>query len=105
MPLGLQLSGRPGEAFNYSSAVSQLVALVLERATGERYADFVSRAIWQPLGAHDAFVSLDRPNGHARASASFLAQPEDWLRLGRLDHGRGPLRRPARAAEPPGSDR
>jgi CubicO group peptidase (beta-lactamase class C family) len=90
VPLGLQLAGRPGEAFNYSSAVSQLVALVLERATGERYADFVSRMLWQPLGAHDAFVSLDRPNGHARASASFLAQPEDWVRLGRLvmDEGR-----------------
>ena len=90
VPLGLQREGRPGETFNYSSAVSQLVALVLERATGERYADFVSRRIWQPLGAHDAFVTLDRPNGHARASASFLAQPEDWLRLGRLvmDEGR-----------------
>jgi hypothetical protein len=90
VPLGLQLMGRPGETFNYSSAVSQLVALVLERATGQRYAEFVSEVIWQSLGAHDAFVSLDRPNGHARASASFLARPEDWLRLGRLimDEGR-----------------
>ncbi len=90
VPLSLPLSGRPGDLFNYSSAVSQLVALVLERATGQRYADFVSEAVWQPLGAQDAFVSLDRPNGHARASASFLAQPEDWLRLGRLimDEGR-----------------
>jgi CubicO group peptidase (beta-lactamase class C family) len=90
VPLKLELKHRPGLDFDYSSAVSQLVALVLERATGRRYADFVAEALWQPLGADDAFVTLDRPGGHPRASASWLARPEDWVRLGRLvlDEGR-----------------
>ncbi len=90
VPLGLALKHRPGLDFDYNSAVSQLVALVLERATGRRYAEFVAEVLWQPLGADDAFVTLDRPGGHPRASASWLARPEDWVRLGRLvlDEGR-----------------
>lgn len=90
VPLQLPLADTPGQVFNYQSPISQLLGLVLERATGERYAAYLSRRLWQPLGAADAFVALDRPGGLARTASALMARPEDWLRLGLLfaDGGR-----------------
>jgi CubicO group peptidase (beta-lactamase class C family) len=90
VPLQLALADTPGQVFNYQSPISQLLGLVLERATGERYAKYLSRRLWQPLGAADAFVALDRPGGLARTASALMARPEDWLRLGLLfaDAGR-----------------
>jgi CubicO group peptidase (beta-lactamase class C family) len=88
--LSLKLADPPGEVFNYGSAVSQLVGVIVERATGRRYADYLSTRLWQPLGAADAWVSLDHPGGLAKTSGTLLARPEDWMRLGLLfiDDGR-----------------
>jgi CubicO group peptidase (beta-lactamase class C family) len=82
--LGLEYQEQPGTTFEYFSQVSELITLILERATGETYANYLSRELWAPLGAGDAYVSLDRPAGLARTFASLLAQPEDWVRVGTL---------------------
>lgn len=74
----------PGAAFNYNSANSQILLSLVERATGQRYADFVSDALWKPLGAADATLWLDRPNGTAKAFSYFQARPQDWLRVGMM---------------------
>lgn len=89
VPLQATLADAPGSRFNYASGISQLLGLILERATGERYADYLSRRLWQPLGADDAYVALDHPGGHARTSSGLFARPEDWLRVGLLfaQHG------------------
>lgn len=89
-PLASALADAPGSRFNYASGVSQLLGLIVERATGQRYADYLARRLWQPLGAADAWVVLDHPGGHARTSSGLFARPEDWVRLGRLwlDNGR-----------------
>lgn len=89
VPLAFRLADKPGAQFNYISGVSQLLALIVERATQRRYADYLSERLWKPLGAANAYVTLDRPGGFARASASLLATPEDWLRLGLLFADRG----------------
>ncbi len=88
--LALESVRPPGSWFYYANVNSQLLGVIFERATGRRYGDFVSDRLWQPLGADDAHVWLDRPNGLARTYASFLARPRDWLRLGLLikDSGR-----------------
>jgi CubicO group peptidase (beta-lactamase class C family) len=88
-PLNATLADTPGQTFNYASTVSQLLGLVLERATGQRYAQYLSKRLWQPLGAADAHVALDRPGGLARTSSALLAKPEDWLRVGLLFVDRG----------------
>ncbi|WAC71955.1 serine hydrolase [Roseateles sp. SL47] len=84
VPLAAPLVDAPGRRFNYASGISQLLGLIIERATGERYADYLSRRLWQPLGAADAFVALDHPGGLARTSSGLFATSEDWLRLGVL---------------------
>lgn len=84
VPLAAPLADAPGSRFNYASGISQLLGLIIERATGQRYADYLSKHLWQPLGAQDAYVTLDRPGGLARTSSALFARPEDWLRLGLL---------------------
>ena len=78
------LSGKPGATWADQSADPQLLAQVIERATGMRYAQFVSQAIWRPIGAGDAWLWLDRPGGTAHADCCMLARQGDWIRLAQL---------------------
>lgn len=78
----------PGERFNYSSADSTLLALVVQGATKRRLADIVRERIWEPLGAEaDASWNVDR-TGQEIGYAYFNAVLRDWARLGlMLAHG------------------
>ncbi len=80
--LAAPLSGRPGRDWNPQSGDTQLLATLIERATGERYSRYVSRRLWKPLGAGDAHVTLDRRGGTAHVACCFAAKPADWMRLG-----------------------
>lgn len=80
--LRFELTEPPGSEFNYNSANSQLLMLVLERAIGQSYADYVSKKLWRPLGAKPARLWHDRPGGMPKGYSFFQARPRDWLRLG-----------------------
>lgn len=82
--LGLRLETETGSNFNYANTSSQLLALVLESATGQEYADYLGQRLWQPLGADDAFVWYFEENGFPRTFASLLARSRDWLKVGLL---------------------
>ena len=82
--LAAPLAGKPGATWADQSADPQLAALVIERATGMRYAQFVSQALWRPLGAGDAWMWLDREGGTAHADCCMLARQGDWIRLAEL---------------------
>lgn len=79
----------PGARFDYNNVNTQVLSLMLERVTGERYARYLSQKLWQPLGAGDAAVWLDRPGGTARTYCCLMATARDWARLGLLLQGRG----------------
>ena len=67
-----------------SSSGAQRLALILERATRERYASYLSEALWRRIGAGDAWLEVDRPGGTARADCCLLARQGDWIRIGQL---------------------
>ena len=79
----------PGSVYAYSNANSQLAGLILQRATGKRYAEFLSTRIWQPIGASDATVWLDRPQGTPHTFCCLQATARDWARVGQLILDRG----------------
>jgi CubicO group peptidase (beta-lactamase class C family) len=87
--IGLVAEKPAGSDFQYSNANSQLLALVIERATGRPYAEYLSQRLWQPLGAGDAFLWLDRPGGMPRGFCCLFATARDWLRVGELLLNRG----------------
>jgi CubicO group peptidase (beta-lactamase class C family) len=74
----------PGQGYEYNNVNSQLLAFVLEAATGEPWGDYLSSRLWQPLGASDTFLWMDRPRGSAKAFCCFFATAPDWLRVGHL---------------------
>jgi CubicO group peptidase (beta-lactamase class C family) len=82
--LGEPLAGTPGVKRLEQPADPQLLALILERATHERYASYLSGALWRRIGAGDAWLELDRPGGTARADCCMLARQGDWIRIGQL---------------------
>ena len=70
--------------FSYVSANTDLLGLVVERATGQPLASLVSELLWKPMGARDdAYVTLDR-DGAARPTGGFGATARDLARLGQL---------------------
>lgn len=88
--LSYRLQDPPGSVFRYNGVNPTLLVMVLEAATGQRYAHYLSERLWRPVGNRDAAVWLDRPAGLARGATSLYAVPMDWLRLGvmLLDGGR-----------------
>jgi len=74
----------PGTDFAWDNDNSHALGLVIERATGQRYLDYVASRIWQPLGASDAEQLLDRPGGRAMAYCCVWSKPRDWVRVGQM---------------------
>ena len=76
--------GEHGEAFRYRSPNSDLLGLIVERASGQRYADLMSERLWVPLEARqDAFVTVDA-EGTARAAGGVSVTARDLARVGEM---------------------
>lgn len=79
------LVSTPGEYFNYQSGVTQILAFLLKKATGQHIADYASQKIWTPIQAEeDALWSLDRQDGMEKAYCCFNSNARDFARLGQL---------------------
>jgi CubicO group peptidase (beta-lactamase class C family) len=79
----LKVAQTPGYTFRYLSANSQLLGLLLEKATKKSLSQYATEKLWQPLGAeHDALWSLDRKNGDEKAYCNFNATARDFARIG-----------------------
>jgi CubicO group peptidase (beta-lactamase class C family) len=76
---------RPGTLHSYKSGDTQLLGLILEKATGKSLSDYAAEKIWQPLGAqHPALWSVDHENGHEKAYCCFNSNTRDFARIGKL---------------------
>lgn len=81
----------PGTYHFYKSGDTQLLGLVLEKATGRSLSDYASEKLWRPLGAeHPALWSTDKKGGYEKAYCCFNSNARDFARLGQLmlDSGR-----------------
>lgn len=87
----LEVTVEPGTIYNYNSANTQILAYILEKATGMKISDYASEKLWKPLGAHyNASWSLDGEDGDERAFCCFNSNARDFARIGKLllDSGR-----------------
>jgi CubicO group peptidase (beta-lactamase class C family) len=84
--LSARVAQAPGQAFLYNNYNLLLEGLILERATGERVADYLARRLWQPMGAEAAASwSLDsEASGFEKMESGFNAVPRDYARFGLL---------------------
>jgi CubicO group peptidase (beta-lactamase class C family) len=71
----------PGTRYEYNNATSEMVAVLIERATGRRYAEFVGHEIWAKIGAPGGTVWVNRPGGMAHSGCCMMVPAENFLRL------------------------
>lgn len=90
--LGLKVTEKPGRSFKYLSGNTQLLAMVLEKATGRKAANYLSDEFWKPIGAeNEAFWQLDSENdGLEKAYCCIASNARDFARFGKLykDYGK-----------------
>lgn len=78
------LVGVPGERYDYANANAELVAVLIERATGIRYEHWLTQQVFTPLGALGGNVWMNRQGGTAHAGCCILLPSETYLRLAML---------------------
>ncbi|MGY5851215.1 serine hydrolase domain-containing protein [Salegentibacter sp. F14] len=90
--LKLEVIETPGKEFKYLSGNTQLLAMVLEKATGENISDYLSENFWKPMGMQsNAFWQLDSEKyGMEKAFCCIASNARDFARFGKLfkDNGR-----------------
>jgi CubicO group peptidase (beta-lactamase class C family) len=87
---GMKQIEKPGVHFNYQSGVTQLLAFIVEKATGERISRYVSRKLWTPMHAEEnALWSLDKTDGMEKAYCCFNTNARDFARFGQLILNKG----------------
>ena len=75
----------PGARWAYKDSDTQLLAWVLERASGKSLAAQIEEAIWKPMGAEfDASWDLDHDGGSENAASGLNAAARDFAKFGRL---------------------
>jgi CubicO group peptidase (beta-lactamase class C family) len=73
----------PGSRWVDQPVDPDLLAEVIQKATGTAYAQYVSQSIWKRIGAADASIWLGS-GGRPHADAGFFARQGDWLRVAEL---------------------
>jgi CubicO group peptidase (beta-lactamase class C family) len=84
--LKVKIKTEPGKAFEYQSINTQLLAIVVERATGKKISAYLQEKLWQPLGAeHNATWNVDsKKHQQEIAFAGLNATARDFAKLGQL---------------------
>ncbi len=84
--LGLDIKNKPAQSFEYLSGSTQLLAMCIEKATGEYLSDYVSDSFWKPMGAeNDALWQLDEADtGIEKAYCCIASNARDFARFGKL---------------------
>lgn len=82
---GVKMINTPGALHKYKSGDTQLLGLLLEKATGQSLGVYAAAKLWQPLGAeHPALWSTDHENGYTKAYCCFNSNTRDFARIGKL---------------------
>jgi CubicO group peptidase (beta-lactamase class C family) len=72
----------PGTKFSYASAETQVLGLVLARASGRPVAEYLEQKIWQPMGAEADATWLIDNSGQEVTFCGLNAVLRDYARLG-----------------------
>ncbi|MGB3838775.1 MAG: serine hydrolase [Rhodanobacter sp.] len=80
-----------GTHWNYNTAETDLLGILVQRATGQSLAGYLSQTIWKPYGmASDAYWLKDECDGSDTGGSGLSATLADYARIGQfmLDGGR-----------------
>ncbi len=83
--MGLNVVEEPNKEYKYLSGNTQLLAMIIAKATGRSLSTYASEKLWKPMGAStDALWMLDKSNGDEKAFCCFNSNARDFARFGKL---------------------
>lgn len=83
---GLKFRCEPGTSRRYESMTAAILGVVIERASGKRYADYLSEKVWKPLGMESyALIDIDsRKHDVAHSFGGITTTIKDLAKIGCL---------------------
>jgi len=88
--LAVKMKDTPGKVHYYKSGDTQLLGLVIEKATGVSLSEYAAEKLWKPMGAvHPALWSVDHEKGAVKAYCCFNSNARDFARLGQMMLNKG----------------
>ena len=89
--LNRKIVNEPGKSFKYLSGDTQLLGMVIEKATNSTLSDFLEKHFWNPIGAeNNALWQIDsKENGMEKSYCCFSATARDFARFGKLYINKG----------------
>ncbi len=81
----VRIDNKPGQKFNYLSGDTQLMGMIIAKATGMSLSEYMSKSFWQPMGARKyAFWTLDGKGQTEKAFCCINSNARDFARFGKL---------------------
>jgi CubicO group peptidase (beta-lactamase class C family) len=89
----LPRENEPGARFNYNTGETDLVGVLVSKATGMSLADYASEKLWKPAGMERDGIWVTDPAGHERGGCCMSMTLRDYGRIGQfiLEGGAGVL--------------
>lgn len=87
----LKFRCKPGTQFRYESMTPAILGMVIERASGKSYAEYLSEKVWQPLGMQSAALVIIDSKKHdmAHTFGGITMNIMDLAKIGRLYLNKG----------------
>ncbi|MFZ4861802.1 serine hydrolase domain-containing protein [Sphingobacterium sp. Mn56C] len=83
--LNLSIDTKPGQAFNYKSGDTQLLAILMSSVLPVSLTHFMSTYFWQPMGAeHPALWQFNKTDKVEKAYCCIASNARDFARFGKL---------------------
>ena len=83
--LDLEVVEAPGQKFEYLSGNTELLAMVIQKATGQPVSEYLSDSFWKPLGMQeDALWQIDEEGGMEKAYCCIASNARDFAKFGKL---------------------
>lgn len=83
---GLKVVEEPGKKFKYASGDTQLLAMVIEKATQKKLYNYLTESFWKPLGCeNEAYWQVDsEEHDLVKAYCCIASNARDFARFGKL---------------------
>ncbi|WP_179353436.1 serine hydrolase domain-containing protein [Winogradskyella vidalii] len=89
---GLKMEKAPGKSYKYASGDTQMLAMVIEKASGKKLYNYFEESFWKPLGSENETLWQVDSEGHdlVKAYCCIASNAKDFARYGKLfkDHGK-----------------
>lgn len=89
---GLTVVNEPGQAYKYASGDTQMLAMVIEEATGKKLYHYFESSFWKPLGSENSTLWQVDSEDHdlVKAYCCIASNAKDFARFGKLykDYGK-----------------